>query len=120
MPTRNQLKETIAGGNDNHHNSLVIDINGMFKLIPLIDKSPSELQSYPVRFETFQAGNGYVGYLASMDETFIEQTYKALLEDWWLHLDTGRYLYSHYSSEEYTQSQLMNNILTKFEKQGRL
>ena len=115
VPTRAQLKDIIAGGNDRYHNALVIDSNGKFKLIELINQSTAELQNFPVRYETFQPGNGYVGYSASNDELFIEQTYITLLEAWWLHLNTGRYFYRDYSDGEYPNNDLMDNILTRFE-----
>lgn len=75
---REQIKDVLMAGNDIYDNSLVIDYEGNLKLIPLINRSPISLSEYPVRFETFQAGNGYVGNID--DFHFLETTYMALLE----------------------------------------
>ena len=115
IPNRKQLQDTLMRGNDRYLNTLVIDNNGIFRLIRSGDKSSAQLQEFPVRYETFLAGNGYVGYKASKDEFFIERTYKTLLEGWWLHTNTGRYIYQDFSSGGYAENKLIDNILTKLE-----
>lgn len=110
IPTREQLRDTIAKGNDNYTNVLVIDYDGAIRLIPLTDRSAVSVQGFPVRYESFQAGNGYVGYKASSDGIHIEDTFMALLEAWCLHLKTGRSMYRDYTSGDLTEQELMDEI----------
>ncbi|MFH1829041.1 MAG: hypothetical protein ABH824_07310 [Nanoarchaeota archaeon] len=81
-----ELEKIIANGDDNQDNALILDLNGNFKLInrSLIDESTP----IAVRYETFCAGNGYVGLEASADHNFINDTYLSMLEGWIIHLMT--------------------------------
>lgn len=105
--TREQLRDVLLNGNDNYTNSLVIDYDGYPKLIPWVNIS--NVNKYPVRFENFQAGNGYVGSHASLNG--IEKTYLALLEEWGLHLETGRSLYRDYDSVQQSEEQIKTKIM---------
>lgn len=107
--TREEISNVLRSGNDNHSNSLVIDYQGNPKLVPLIDRTPLSLKEYPVRFETFQAGNGYVG--PHEDLTHLDTTYLALLEAWELHIITGRSIYRDYVSGELSEDELKTNIM---------
>ncbi|MGE7950851.1 hypothetical protein [Lysinibacillus xylanilyticus] len=106
--SREQLKEVLINGNDNYSNSLVIDYEGTPKLIPLISIAPLEVIEYPVRFETFNAGNGYVGVQSNLNH--LDQTYLALLEAWYMHMETGRSFYRDYVSGDLSEEELISNI----------
>lgn len=86
--TKKQLKDVLLAGDDRYNNSLVIDYNGNPLLLPLLDRPPNSLSENPIRFETFQAGNGYVGN--SITDHFVEATYTSLVNAWAIHLDSGR------------------------------
>lgn len=106
--TREQLEQVLEAGSDQYHNSLVIDYEGYVKLVPLMGKSPASLKEYPVRFETFNAGNGYVGQ--KVEDSFLEMTYIALLEAWAMHIETGRSFYRDYASGEHSEEELIAMI----------
>jgi len=112
--TREQLRNVLLNGNDNYSNSLVIDYDGNPKLVPLINRTPINIIEYPVRFESFGAGNGYVGSQGSLNQ--LEGTYLALLEAWEMHIDTGRSFYRDYVSGEHSEEQLKTNIMETVNK----
>lgn len=116
IPTRDQLKAVLINGDDEYTNSLVIDSEGVIRLVPLINRAPFEIKNFPVRYESFQAGNGYVGFGASNDADHIENTYMALLEAWFLHVNTGRSFYRDYTSGDHTEQELINKINAEVSK----
>ena len=90
LPSVEQLREVIAGGDDSQHNSLILNVYGDFELRP---RPPYDISlndpTVIVRNETYSAGNGYVGTEAAQDEKHIEQEYAAALAIWLRHLKTG-------------------------------
>lgn len=90
IPDVEQLVEVIRQGDDSFINTVVLKTNGFFELR---QDAPHDLNADPevvTRFESFMAGNGYVGEGAANDESFIKNTYRALMEDWLIHLRNGR------------------------------
>lgn len=79
--TKEQLNEVLLSGDDNRHNVLVIDFNGFVNLVPLHE---ADEEMYAVRYESFVAGNGYVGNIWSEFE--LEDLYESLLQGWCKHL----------------------------------
>jgi len=76
MPTRQQLVNEIKEGNDNFNNRLILKLNGEFEIVPFHtseDAQNFELLEYVTRWETFDAGNDYVGIEASKDNGLIEE-----------------------------------------------
>lgn len=55
------------------------------------------VDEFPVRIESFRAGNGYVG---SSDVNHLEHTYMNYLEGWAVHITTGLFIYHDYVSGE--------------------
>lgn len=89
VPNMKQLRSVILAGNDAVNNSLVLLVDGNFELIPLEDLPPRNAR-IAVRYETFAAGNDYVGQGAAADDDFIRHTYTDMLDLWLRHLRTGR------------------------------
>lgn len=106
--TKEQVAEVLIKGNDNYHNSLVVDYHGYPHLIRLINRTPVSITEYPVRFETFNAGNEYVGHESRL--THLDGTYMALLETWYLHLNTGQQFYCDYVSGDKSEDELVQGI----------
>jgi hypothetical protein len=79
--SKEQLRKVLLSGNDNINNSLVVDFDGYLHLVPF--KQAKE-GPYAVRFETFVAGNGYVGEESNLYH--LEDTYLGLLDSWSIHL----------------------------------
>lgn len=90
LPSIDQLRDTIANGDDSKHNSLILNVYGKFELRtrPPYDISKND-PTVIVRNETYSAGNEYVGVKASKDEQHVKQEYKASLEFWIRHLAKG-------------------------------
>ncbi len=109
--TREQIKEVLKEGDDSYNNCLVIDYDGLPQLLKLINQMPYLVTSYPVRLETFNARNRYVGDHIKIDD--VDETYMALLETWNLHILTGRQFYRDYVSGDKKEEELIDEILEK-------
>lgn len=99
-----QLREVILNGDDSYNNSLVVDFDGYLHLVPF--KRAVE-NIYAVRFETFVAGNGYVGNKTSLEG--LEETYLSLLDGWSTHLIGHNIVYRDYPSNQ-TKEELIAEI----------
>ncbi len=85
-----ELVTLLKGADDRHNNTVVINENGEVELV-----SDDERKLYPVRNETFQAGNRYVGKYADVVGV-AEDLYPNLLWNWLAYLRTGRARYVDY------------------------
>ncbi|MCM3175924.1 hypothetical protein [Paenibacillus sp. MER 99-2] len=106
--SKEELRNVLLHGNEEHDNALIIDFDGYLKLVPLIDRSARTLTEYAVRFNTFDAGNGYVG--ANSNLFHLDNTYTILLEAWLLHLISGRELYSDGRMGEESVEEIISEI----------
>ena len=90
VPSVDQLRQTIAAGDDSHMNVHVLNIDGLFELRqrPPFDITRND-PSVVVRHETFAAGNGYVGPQAARSRQLINDLYDSSIEAWLEHLRTG-------------------------------
>lgn len=70
------LRDLIASGDDTHDNQLRVRENGEVFLSQ--DVGADNLAGIAYRFETFDAGNDYVGPNAAADSVHIERLYRAL------------------------------------------
>ncbi|MEL7555649.1 MAG: hypothetical protein AAGU26_05690 [bacterium] len=77
-PDYNQLKACISGGNDQINNQLVLTVYGDFILTSNFLRSPEYYNA--IRFETYIAGNRYVGKEAAEDEKYMKDLYASGLE----------------------------------------
>ena len=78
--TLNDLKKLIASGDDTHDNQLRVTKNGKVFLSQVV--AAESLTGIAFRFETFDAGNNYVGKDAADDDNFIQYLYNALISNW--------------------------------------
>ncbi|MCT2534660.1 hypothetical protein NC661_05615 [Aquibacillus koreensis] len=75
MVKRQQLVNVISKGNDTIDNRLILKQNGDFELVPFQtseDAHNFDLLDFVTRWETFNAGNDYVGVYASKDNRLID------------------------------------------------
>ena len=105
--TKEELKNVLLDGDDRQSNYLVVDYDGYLKLIP--DFALQDFQEYPVRFELFVAGGGYVGPKSSLNH--LDRTYHSLLEGWELHLQSGRSIYQEYATLKKSEEELKKGIM---------
>src|SRR5262245_30465164 len=89
-PTKDQLRDLLRPWNDlTAHQVLWVDRAGEVHSTPLEKKwrpipepGPDVLDNALVRFETFEAGNGYVGEEAAASDEWITDAFNWLLRDW--------------------------------------
>lgn len=107
--TEDDLKRELLSGNDEINNSLIVDTDGFLHLVPF---NQAKKGPYAVRFETFIAGNGYVGSESSLNH--LEGTYLALLEAWSIHLVSHDKVYRDYYGGK-SKEELINKIIKTIE-----
>lgn len=108
--TKDQLKTTLIQGDDSVHNSLIIDFDGFLHLLPF---EQAKNCPYAVRYESFQAGNGYVGSDSGMSH--LDRTYLALLQGWSDHLASSKQIYRDYADNE-SEEEVVKEILGYLEQ----
>jgi hypothetical protein len=91
VPQLDQLRRTIASGDDSKMNVLILNVYGDFELrtIPPFDFTKND-PTVVVRHETFVAENDCVGAEAAKDSRPIDELYSSSLEFWIKHLKTGK------------------------------
>lgn len=106
--TKEKIKNILLSGDDSFHNSFIIDYYGVPKLIQIGNTSPMNIKNCAVRYETFHAGNKYVGKDSSL--CHLNDIYLALLEAWLLHLKCGRSIYKDYIEGGKSEEELLLEI----------
>ncbi|GBD82984.1 hypothetical protein TEHD86_1706 [Tetragenococcus halophilus subsp. halophilus] len=90
---KQEIKKTLLSGDDSHHNTLVINEDG----VPmLLDPYESDISFYPVQFETFLAYNNYVGKFSNLEH--LQDTYLTCLQGWLIHLEYNQFVYLDYKT----------------------
>lgn len=90
-PQLSQLLDTLRAGDDSHDNILLLMPSGLFKLYAGSGGGAVQHIDYVTRWETFCAGNGYVGEDAANDHEFYESRVMPwALEAWEKYEKTGR------------------------------
>ena len=104
--TKQEIREEMLKADDRVDNQLVIDENGYAKVI-----SNNQGYLFPVRYETWIAGNRYVGKYSSL--LTLDENYIFLLEGWLLYLTTGKSKYADYFIDKNIDE---NTLLEKIKK----
>lgn len=89
LPSLEQLTQVIESGDDRRSNILILNVLGKFELRDMRSMDYRD-PTIILRYESFIAGNGYIGSEAAKDENFIHSLYSTALEEWRDHLKTGR------------------------------
>ena len=79
--TLEQLRQLIAEGDDKHDNQIRVTKDGMVYLSQDI-VAAEQLEDIAFQFETFDAGNDYVGKAASEDDNLVIPIFNALKGNW--------------------------------------
>jgi hypothetical protein len=91
IPSKEQLISVVAKGDDSKTNFVILGDNGLYSLHQFDNFNFSyEYPNIVVRNEAFIEGNGYVGFEASTDKSFINDLYLESLEYWLIHLQKGK------------------------------
>jgi hypothetical protein len=90
VPDRRQLINTIARGDDTLDNIVILNVDGGFELRQFsdFDKHRND-PTIVARYESFVAGNDYIGIAASNDVSHVNAVYSGLLQFWATHLKCG-------------------------------
>ncbi|WP_407309837.1 protein kinase domain-containing protein [Desulfosporosinus sp. SB140] len=102
--TKHEIEEEMQKADDRVHNQLVIDEDGYAKVI----KDEGYGYLFPVRHESWDAGNIYVGKyskLLSLDDDYISS-----LQGWLSYLKTGRKKYMDYVHDNRNEEELLDEI----------
>ena len=78
--TQDQFKDLIANADDNYDNQIRVKENGQVYISRIV--GAENIEGLRFRFETFNAGNGYVGQKAANDLTYVKETYQSLKKCW--------------------------------------
>lgn len=79
--TEDDVRAMIAAGNDEHNNQIRVTRAGEVYLSQDIT-GLTDIDGLKFRFETFIAGNGYVGPTAAQNDDLIRGIYKTLKANW--------------------------------------
>lgn len=106
--TKNELKKILKEGDDRYNNSLIIDFEGNVKLVQSNPEDVISHANYAVVNKVYNSGNGFVG--RDFDDSYIELIYLNLLDNWVLHLETGRSIYMNYCEDNIDEKKVFNRI----------
>lgn len=103
--TKQEVEKAMRNADDRVNNQLVIDENGYAKVIQRDEGS----NLYPVRHESWDSGNMYVGKYSSLST--LEDDYISSLQGWLLYLEKGRPQYMDYVHDNRNEKDLIQEIM---------
>lgn len=107
--TKQEIEMSMRNADDRLNNQLVIDENGYAKII----KRDEYSYLYPVRHESWDSGNMYVGKYSSLST--LEDDYISSLQGWLLYLKTGRPQYMDYVHDNRNEEDLIQKIMAYYQ-----
>ena len=102
--TKQEIEEVMRNADDRFSNQLIIDENGYARVIQ--DDSLGYL--FPVRHESWNAGNMYVGKYSNL--WTLNDDYISSLQGWLLYLQTGRKQKMDYGYKNTNEQELLVEI----------
>ena len=79
--TEDDVRQMISAGDDSHMNQIRVSKSGEVYLSQDI-VGAIDIDDLRFRFETFDAGNGYVGNKAANDRKYIDRLYRTIIANW--------------------------------------
>ncbi|MDJ1110094.1 protein kinase [Macrococcus caseolyticus] len=101
---KQEIKTLMLNADDRVDNQLVIDENGYAKVIEDLEES----FLYPVRLQTWGAGNIYVGKYSTLSS--LDDSYILALEGWYLYLKSGKKQYKDWIQGDENEEQILDKI----------
>lgn len=74
------FKDLIASADDSHDNQIRVTEDGELYISSVV--AADNIEGLRFRFETFDAGNEYVGESAASDDKYIKKMYEAVMKCW--------------------------------------
>ena len=102
--TKKEIEEQMRKADDRTNNVLVIDGNGYAHVI----ESTETRFLYPVRHETWDSGNNYVGKYSSLST--LDDNYIGSLQGWLSYLETQSHQYVDYIKDNSNEEDLLRRI----------
>lgn len=106
--TKQEVEKAMRNADDRVNNQLVIDENGYAKVI----EKDKYSYLYPVRHETWNSGNMYVGKYSNLST--LDDDYISSLQGWLLYLKTGKTMYMDYVHDNRNEEELIQEIMTYY------
>lgn len=101
--TESEIRDLMREADDRNDNTLVVDVDGTARIIP--NRCTESI--FPVRTETWDAGNVYVGKYSSLLDA--RPAYIRVLNGWLRYLKTGKSQYIDFA-ENYNEEELLSDI----------
>lgn len=101
---KSEIETAMRNANDQYNNQLVVDEDGYIKII----SNDEDGTLYPVRLESWDAGNNYVGKFS--DLCTLDENYKSCLDGWLSYLTTGQKQYIDYIVDDIEESVVISKI----------
>ena len=89
--TLEEFRKLIASADDSRDNQIRITKDGKIYISEEI-VGAEDIEDLHSRYETYDAGNDYVGPNAAQDEAYVQRLYNEIKQDW----DSGRKGYINY------------------------
>lgn len=105
--TEQEIRELMRTADDRKNNQLVIDEFGYAQII-----TDNSGYLYPVRHESWNAGNKYVGRYSSLET--VHEDYIASLQGWLIYLRTGKSQYMDYVCSTCDDENKLIQLIRKF------
>lgn len=102
--TKKEIEDLMRSADDRLSNQLVIDEDGYARII----SDGTSGYMYPVRHETWNAGNVYVGKYSKLST--LDNDYISSLDGWLSYLETGRQQYIDYVDDIKDEKKLIQQI----------
>ncbi len=102
--TKQEIEEEMRKADDRFSNQLIIEEDGYAKVI----KNEGFGYLFPVRHESWSAGNVYVGEYSTLST--LEDDYISSLQGWLRYLKTGRNQYMDYVHDDRDEEKLLKEI----------
>ena len=106
--TKREIETAMRNADDRFNNQLVIDEDGYAKVL----KNDEHGYLYPVRHESWDSGNIYVGKYSSL--ATLDDDYISSLQGWLLYLKTGNPKYMDYVHDNRNEEELIQEIKTYY------
>ena len=103
--SKNEIKCLMKNADDRVNNTLVIDENGYPRII---SNNEFDLSSFPVRHETWNAYNSYVGKYSNLST--LDETYITSLHGWLSFLKSKKSVYIDYLPDFESEQELITKI----------
>lgn len=103
--SKSEIEYEMRNADDRKTNQLIIDENGYARVV---ECTPIKKLLYPVRNESFNSYNNYVGKYSSLST--LDDNYINMLDGWLAYLKTGKTQYIDINQKECTEKELISEI----------